>query len=91
MAETQMSEEERANLYWRANVRLLATLMSIWGIVGLILPFALIKYVNQIPFFGMPFGFWLAQQGSIFVFLALIFIYVWRMNRLEHKLGLWDE
>ena len=41
--------------------------------------------LNKVTFFGLPLGFWIAQQGSIYVFVILIFVYAWAMDRLDHK------
>ena len=73
--------------YWRRNVRYLGILISIWFVVsygfGIILADALNAF--KIPGTGYPLGFWFAQQGSIYVFVILIFVYVWLMNRLDRE------
>jgi len=89
-----MSEERpEARAYWSANLRLLAGLLVVWFIVsygfGIIWSDALDAY--RIPGTGFPLGFWFAQQGSIYVFVVLIFIYVWRMNRLDAQFGVGEE
>jgi putative solute:sodium symporter small subunit len=73
--------------YWRANVRLIAVLLSIWAVVSLGCSVLLIDVLNRVTFFGTPFGFWMAQQGSIYVFLALIGVYVWMMERIDRAHG----
>ena len=74
--------------YWKANIRLVTILMIIWAIVsygfGILLRDALDAAV---PFGGVGLGFWFAQQGSIYVFLALIFIYANKMNTLDKEHG----
>ncbi|MBI1291933.1 DUF4212 domain-containing protein [bacterium] len=69
--------------YWRANVRLIVVLLSIWAFVSLGCSILFVDLLNRIPFFGVPFGFWMAQQGTIWVFLGLIAVYVWRMQVLD--------
>lgn len=71
--------------YWRANVRLIVALLAIWAFVSLGCSILFIDLLNRISFFGTPFGFWMAQQGTIWVFLALIVVYVWRMNVLDRR------
>ena len=75
--------------YWRANLRLLLGLLLVWFLVSFGFGILLVDVLNQfrIPGTGFPLGFWFAQQGSIYVFVALIFVYVWRMNRLDAAFG----
>jgi putative solute:sodium symporter small subunit len=74
--------------YWRANVRLIVVLLSIWAFVSLGCSILLIDVLNRFQFFGAPFGFWMSQQGTIWVFLALIGVYVWRMEALDRQHGI---
>ena len=76
-------DEERARAYWRANIRLILILLSIWAIVSLGFGILLIEQLNKIQFFSIPLGFWFAQQGSIYVFVILIFTYAWRMKKID--------
>ena len=71
--------------YWKANLRLLLILLSVWFLVSYGFGILLVDVLNRvrIPGTGFPLGFWFAQQGSIYVFVVLIFVYVWRMNRLD--------
>ncbi|WP_110649110.1 DUF4212 domain-containing protein [Salinicola peritrichatus] len=69
--------------YWKANMRLIATLLVIWFIASYGFGVLLVEPLNAIHFFGFKLGFWFAQQGSIYVFLALIVVYAWSMNRLD--------
>jgi putative solute:sodium symporter small subunit len=81
-------DEERAQEhkdYWRANFRLILGLLAIWGFVSLGCGVLFVETLNKITFFGLPLGFWIAQQGSIYVFVILIFVYAWAMDRLDHK------
>ena len=75
-----MKPEQRA-AYWRANLRLLAGCMIVWFVVSYGFGILLVEPLNRIVIGGFPLGFWFAQQGSIYVFVVLIFFYAWRMNR----------
>jgi len=77
------SEEERHRAYWRANLRYVGLLLSIWFTVGLLFSVLLVDQLDRIPFFGFKLGFWFAQQGAIYTFVVLIFAYVLLMNRLD--------
>jgi len=80
-----MSNETSAKAYWRANLKLLAALLCVWFVVSFGFGILLVDVLNEIPFFGFKLGFWWAQQGSIYVFVVLIFIYCRQMNRLDQK------
>jgi putative solute:sodium symporter small subunit len=81
-----MAEQQQArDRYWRANLRLVAICLAIWFIVSFVFGVLLVDTLNRIRFFGFELGFWFAQQGSIVVFIALIFYYAWRMNRLDRE------
>ncbi len=71
--------------YWTRNVRYVGALLAVWFTVSYVLGILLAEPLNavRIPGTGFPLGFWFAQQGSIYVFVALIFVYVWLMNRLD--------
>ncbi len=77
--------------YWRANIRLLAVLMSIWFAVSFGAGILFRDFLDQFSIGGYPLGFWFAQQGSIYVFLILIAIYVVAMHRIERKFDLDDD
>jgi len=76
--------------YWRENIRYLGILLSIWFLVSYGAGILFVDTLNQIHLGGFPLGFWFAQQGSIYVFIILIFVYVKLMNRLDAKYGV-DE
>lgn len=76
---------ESAQAYWRANVRLLAICMVIWFLVSFVFGIVLVEPLNEIRLGGYKLGFWFAQQGSIYTFVALIFFYVFRMNKLDRQ------
>lgn len=77
-----MAEKTRQQ-YWRANIRYLVILLSIWFVVSYGCGILFAEALNTIQFGGFKLGFWFAQQGSIYVFVILIFVYVRLMNRLD--------
>ena len=72
--------------YWRRNVRLKITLLSIWGVVSLVLAILLVNVLNEASIGGFPLGFWVAQQGSIFTFVILILVFARTMDRYDAEL-----
>ena len=80
-----MSDQE--NAYWRANIRLMLSLLFVWFVVSFVCGILLLDFLNQFYLFGFKLGFWFSQQGSIFVFVGIIFIYAWRMNHLDKIYG----
>lgn len=72
-------------LYWRKNVTYLLVLLSLWFLVSFGLGIIWAEELNQYRLGGYKIGFWFAQQGSIFSFVIIIFVYVWLMNRLDRK------
>jgi len=71
--------------YWRSVVRLTIVLLAIWAAVSLVAGILLVEQLNELTIGRVPAGFWMAQQGSILVFVVLIFIYARLMDRLDHK------
>ncbi|MFY0638542.1 DUF4212 domain-containing protein [Maricaulis maris] len=71
--------------YWRANLGLMGVLLAIWFTVSFGFGILLRPWLDQVSLGGAPLGFWFAQQGSILVFIVLIFYYAWAMNRLEAR------
>ena len=76
--------------YWRANLRLMAWLLAVWFAVSYGCGILFVDQLDQFRFGGFKLGFWFAQQGAIYVFVVLIFVYVWGMNRIDRKFGV-DE
>lgn len=75
------------NAYWSANLRLIKISLVIWALVSFGFGILLRPMLSGIQFGGTDLGFWFAQQGSILVFLALIFFYAWRMNQVDREHG----
>lgn len=71
--------------YWKKNLRYLAILLSIWFLVSFVFGIFLVEPLNTIRLGGFKLGFWFAQQGSIYVFVALIFVYIHWMNKLDKE------
>ena len=84
------SVNPRSKAYWKANLRYLLVLILIWFSVSYGAGILFREELNSIRIAGFKLGFWFAQQGSIYVFVALIFVYVRLMNRLDKKYG-FDE
>ena len=81
MAERKLEE------YWKKNIRYLFILLSIWFLVSFVFGIFLVEPLNQIRMGGFKLGFWFAQQGSIYVFVILIFVYMNWMNKLDKEYG----
>ena len=77
--------------YWQANVRIILISLVIWALVSFGFGIVLRPMISGIAVGGTDLGFWFAQQGSILVFLALIFFYAWRMNKLDAEFGVEEE
>ena len=73
--------------YWKANIKLLIVLLSIWLLIWFGFGIILSDFLDQFSIGGFKLGFWFAQQGSIYGFVILIFVYVFAMNRIEKKLN----
>ncbi|MCW7556168.1 DUF4212 domain-containing protein [Endozoicomonas gorgoniicola] len=86
-----MQDKQAAHAYWKENIRLLLSLLVIWFVVSFGCGILFVDQLDKITFSGFPLGFWFAQQGSIFSFVAIIFFYIWRMNVLDHKYNVYEE
>ncbi len=87
-----MSEKQaKAKAYWKENLRYLLLLLSIWFLVSYGAGILFKDALDSIKLGGFKLGFWFAQQGSIYVFVILIFIYVRLMNKLDKKYGYNEE
>ncbi|GAA0859935.1 DUF4212 domain-containing protein [Aliiglaciecola litoralis] len=85
----QNDSDKRA--YWRENLRLMLKLLLIWFVVSFGFGILLVDTLNEIRFFGFKLGFWFAQQGAIYVFVLLIFVYVRQMNLLDKRYNVDEE
>ena len=83
-------EKTDMKAYWKENLGYLAILLSIWFLVSYVFGILLVDQLNTIKMGGFKLGFWFAQQGSMYVFVILIFVYVKLMNKLDKKYGV-DE
>jgi len=77
--------------YWTIQIRRTVGLLAIWFVVGFVLSIFLAEPLNDVSFLGVPFGFWMAQQGSIFVFIGLVFAYAVMTGRLDRRAGVEEE
>ena len=80
-----MGEQSNREAYWKANMRLVAGCLVAWFVVSFLFGIVLVDQLNAVSIGGYPLGFWFAQQGSIYVFVILIFFYAWRMNKLDRQ------
>jgi len=80
-----------ASQYWKANIRLVLILLAIWFTVSYLFGIILVDQLNAFKIGGIKLGFWFAQQGSIYVFLILIFVYAARMNALDRKFNVHED
>ena len=73
--------------YWRENLRVMAILLTLWFVVSYGLGILFVEPLNRIHMGGFPLGFWFAQQGAIYVFVVLIFVYARWMDRIDARFG----
>ena len=85
-----MRDQATRRAYWRANLKYLAILLTIWFIVSYGCGILFVDQLDRFRLGGFKLGFWFAQQGSIYVFVVLIFVYVWLMNRLDRRFHVED-
>lgn len=84
-------KEKLARAYWKNNLKILGTLLVIWFTVSIGCGILFVDQLNNIQIGGFELGFWFAQQGSIYCFVILIFVYSFLMNRLDKKYGYEDN
>ena len=87
----EVKSEATVQNYWAANVRLLLSLLAIWFAVSFGAGILFVEQLNTLQLGGYPLGFWFAQQGAIYVFVALIFFYSRRMKAIERQFGVDDD
>ena len=88
MVSIMQDDNKNAAAYWSANLRLITFCMSVWALVSYGFGILLRPLLSGISVGGTDLGFWFAQQGALLTFIALIFFYAWRMNKLDKKFGL---
>jgi putative solute:sodium symporter small subunit len=82
-----MTTKEHAKAYWKANITYVLILLTIWFLVSYGAGILFKEQLNQIKIGGFKLGFWFAQQGAMYMFVILIFVYVYLMNKLDKKFG----
>lgn len=80
--------DKNANQYWKSNIRIVLSLLAVWFFISFVCGILLVDVLDSIRFGGFKLGFWIAQQGAIFVFVALIYIYIYLMDKLDDKYNL---
>lgn len=80
-----MNNLDPRKIYWRKNKALIRNLLIVWAVVSLVMSILLVQPLNTFNIGNVPFGFWMAQQGSIYVFVVLIFVYATQMDKLDRK------
>ena len=80
-----MTGNDKNRAYWKKNLQYLGTLLAVWFIVSYGCAILFVNHLDKIKIGGFRLGFWFAQQGSIYVFVVLIFVYVYLMNRLDKQ------
>ena len=82
---------ENRKAYWKANLRLVLGCLVVWFACSYLFGILLVEQLNAIRLGGFKLGFWFAQQGSIYTFVALIFFYAWRMNLLDRRYDVHED
>lgn len=83
--------KEKAEAYWKANLKLVLRLLSLWFIVAYGCGILFVDWLNQIQIGGYKLGFWFAQQGSMYTFVILVFYYAKKMHDLDREFSLHEE
>jgi putative solute:sodium symporter small subunit len=86
-----MSEQFSRENYWKKNLRLVAMCLAVWFIISYLFGIILVDQLNAISIGGYNLGFWFAQQGSMYVFVVLIFFYAWRMNKIDREFDVHED
>ncbi|MCM2311418.1 MAG: DUF4212 domain-containing protein [Steroidobacteraceae bacterium] len=82
---------ERKQAYWVRNLKLVMSLLAVWFVVSFGFGILLADWLDQFRVFGFKLGFWFAQQGSIYVFVVLIFVYAAKMNKLDQEFDVHED
>lgn len=83
--------EDNGRAYWKRNIRLISILLFIWALVSYGFAIFFAEGLSGVRIGALPAGFWWAQQGSMFVFVILIFVYAWRMDKLDREFDVHEE
>lgn len=83
--------DHRAREYWKANIRIVISLLSVWFIISFGCGILFVDALDTIRIGGFKLGFWIAQQGSIFVFVILVFVYIRLMDKLDDRYNVESE
>ena len=87
---SELTEQQKKD-YWRYNLRLMVILMTIWFVVGYLLSGLWEGELNKVSFLGFPFGYYMAAQGSLIVFVIEIAVYARLMNKKDLEFGIYEE
>lgn len=82
---------DKAQAYWKANLRLVLGCLAVWFVVSFLFGILMVDVLNTIQIGGYKLGFWFAQQGSIYTFVALVFFYASQMNKLDRKFDVHED
>jgi len=86
-----MSQEKDISQYWPTVLKLIGSVLVVWFIVSYGFGILLAPALNSISLGGYPLGFWFSQQGSMYIFIALIFIYAWKMNKIDEDFDVQED
>ncbi len=89
--DSEVLSEENLKSYWRANIKVLITLLGVWAFVSFICGILLGDWLDQFYLGGFPLGFWFTQQGAMLCFVAIIFVYHYWMQHIERAHGVDDD
>lgn len=82
--------DKKTNSYWRENIRILQIMLTVWIVVSFFLSIIFADELDTVRLGGFGLGFWMAQQGSIYIYVVMIYVYIWLMDKLDKKYGV-DE
>ncbi len=85
-----MADSENRKAYWRANLRLTAIMLAVWFTISYLAGIVFVEQLNTIQLGGYKLGFWFAQQGSMYGFVVIIFVYAHLMAKIDRKFGVHD-
>lgn len=86
-----MSQEKDISQYWPTVLKLIGSVLVVWFVVSYGFGILLAPALNNISLGGYPLGFWFSQQGSMYIFIALIFIYAWKMNKIDEEFDVHED